>query len=492
MTIRRALLFWVILLISISAQAKYLSPYDFGLAAAKGGVETYHVLLKTHEAAVAQGCNVTYKGIEYLELEIPADAKSIPLPEKVDFHGVKMTVRNNARSLFLFSITQNITPVDIDKRSLSMLDFDEIKELRKGSYLLIIEDKKPWVEKRGGYDYGATRKDIIVVKNGKGKNNVVYSYDTKASEPQVCYFKLNHKKKIYNNLDFERSADSKNLTWLFKIENQYNITLNNICIKTPNSDLYEDCAIQIRNCAKVLLKDVTIAGTYSAKNKYGYGISMNNVYDSRFVRLKGYGEWGVFGNNNVNKAYLEDCNINRFDIHCYGKDVYCKNTVFRDWYNQFSSFFGTLSFEKCTFVQFVPVLFEPSYSAYTPFFIRIKNCVIEVDKRRPFLIDAGYPSVMKNASRVELSDVYWPNIEIEGLEVKLPEGQKKWSLFYVNGKDVPEISGISRVSIKKLTIDGEARMDVVPLANKQISTKEDLQLNISSSNVKEIVNDANN
>ena len=230
MTTRRFLLFWVILLFSINAQAKYLSPYDFGLAAAKDGVETYRVLLKTHEAAVAQGCNVTYKGIEYLELDIPADAKSIPLPQKVDFHGVRLIVRNTSKTIYLFSLTQENTTIGIDKWRLSKNDYSNIKELNKGYSLLIIEDKNPWVEKREGYNYGATRKDIVLVRDGWGENDVVFTYNNYSSDPQVSYCKVSSHKKRYSNLFFERTNDSNRRTELFLFQNQYNVLLKNIVV----------------------------------------------------------------------------------------------------------------------------------------------------------------------------------------------------------------------------------------------------------------------
>lgn len=483
MTTRRFLLFWVMLLFSINAQAKYLSPYDFGLAAARDGVETYRVLLKTHEAAVAQGCNVTYKGIEYLELDIPADAKSIPLPQKVDFHGVRLIVRNTSKTIYLFSLTQEITEIGIDKWRLSKNDYSNIKELNKGYSILIIEDKNPWVEKREGYNYGATRKDIVLVRDGWGENDVVFTYNNYSSDPQVSYCKVSSHKKRYSNLIFERTNDSNRRTELFLFQNQYNVLLKNIVVKTPKSELYGDGAFTIRNCAKIYLYDVTIDGTYSAKNKYGYGISMDNVWNSMFVRLKGKCEWGLFGNYNVNYAVLKECDINRFDIHCYGRDVYCYNSTFSNFYNQFSSFYGELVFKNCHFINYIPVLFEPSFYAYTPFNLTMKNCVLDADKRYPYLINAGSPADKHIVTREELKQVSWPNLTIDGLVVNLPEGQDDWVIFGVNGTDIPEIENLTSINIKGLLVNGYQKDDI-PLSNKSIKTKEPLKINVKGSSIK--------
>ena len=73
----------------------------------------------------------------------------------------------------------------------------------------------------------------------------------------------------------------------------------------------------------------------------------------------------MFGNNNINTALIENSEINRFDIHCYGRDISFKDVVFVNLYNQFSSTFGTIRFDRCTFRHFTPVLYEASYNSYT-------------------------------------------------------------------------------------------------------------------------------
>ena len=473
----------IIVLLSSTMQAKDLSPYDFGLAFAKNGVEVYNVLLKTHEAAIAQGCNVTYKGIKQLYIEIPYNAWSIPMPKKVDFHGVKLIVKNTKKVVYLFSLIQETRDIKIDKKKLEEESYSDYKELAKGYSILVVEDRNPWVKNRKGYDYGATRRDILLINNGRKQNDCVFPYSSSYSDPVVSYCNVDEQKKEYKNLYFERTADSEYNTKLIFVKNQYNVILKNIKISTPKSELYGDMAIAIYNTAKVLLEDVTINGTYSAKNKYGYGIALNNVWNSKFVRLKSKCEWGVFGNYNVNSAVLKDCDINRFDIHCYGKDVYCNNTTFRDFYNQFSSFYGELVFEKCRFINFVPVLFEPSFHAYTPFDLTIKDCEIDVKRSFPYLINAGYPEDKPDVIREELTTVSWPNIMIDGLVVNLPSGQDNWKLFGISGNNMPDIEYMSYIKIKGLVINGYKNAPSIHLSDKTIHTKEKLDVIVESSSV---------
>jgi len=95
---------------------QYLSPFDFGLAEATTDSARYEVLYKTHEAAVAEGKNVSYEGIDSLTIEVKPGFKSIPLTQINDFHGMKLTVKNNAQKYFLFEMIQPATPIEIDKR----------------------------------------------------------------------------------------------------------------------------------------------------------------------------------------------------------------------------------------------------------------------------------------------------------------------------------------------------------------------------------------
>jgi hypothetical protein len=39
--------------------------------------------------------------------------------------------------------------------------------------------------------------------------------------------------------------------------------------------------------------------------------------------------------------------------------------------------FGTVLFDGCRFTDFVPVLLEPTYNAYTPFTLVFKDCTFD-------------------------------------------------------------------------------------------------------------------
>lgn len=241
------------------------------------------------------------------------------------------------------------------------------------------------------------------------------------------------------------------------------------------------------NCANIKVKDVTIDGTYSLKDKYGYGIGMNNVWNVSFVGLTASGTWGVFGNNNVG-ATLDDCDINRFDIHCYGRDVICKNTIFRNLYNQFSSLYGTLRFEGCHFVDFVPVLFESSYSAYTHFNLEIENCVIEVDKERPYLISAGNPGKLSVKPPKALAKACWPDVNIKKLTVTLPEGTNNRNVFQLRGGTGTKMYGITEIDIDGLIINGDGNSPKVRVSNFKMDFDRQISVRVKNSSIELIEN----
>ncbi len=479
------IILFVAFISSLDGYTKTVSPIDYGFLKAVSGEERYEILYKTHMEALKIGADVDYSGIKIIELVVPHNAKSIPLTDSTNFRGAVFIVKNRQKDIYLFTFIAESVAIAVNKKVFGKSKRN-ISELARKSVLLSITDKTPWVKNRRGYSYGATRKDIIVVKNGIMKNLPVMPYNNVASDPKCGVYTLSTKRKTFKNVKLIRSADSDHKTFLLRVEGQYNMLIADVCITTPNNTLNADAAIKIDNSAKVVFRDVTINGTYSQTKKYGYGISLDNVYDVSFVRLKTAANWGVFGNNNVQKVVLEDCDINRFDIHCYGKDVYCKNTIFRDLYNQYSSFYGTLRYENCTFLDFVPVLFESSYSAYTYFKLEIENCSIDVDARRPYLIYAGNPSLLAEEPRQELANAYWPDIEIKNLTVNLPEEVKNWTLFQTNAQDGVSIDGLSNIKVEGLEVLGQVKRPKVRLSNRKVTLKKMLETKVLDSNIKTI------
>lgn len=450
------------------------NPNMFGLKETTSPIEKYYIIAKTHREALRHGGCVNYDGIDTINLEIPFDAEPIPLTEYTNFDGVVLKVKNNTKDLVLFKLSGIIEKDD----SLSW-DIIERNEFHKDgkSYLIVISDNEPWVINRKGFDFGHIRKDILFVDNGKCVNSVVAPYNTEQSSPVFYKSVVTKKEKVIENLVLCRDSLSTYKTFLFKVTYQNNIRLENIHIKTPNNSLFRDVAIQIENCTNVNILNSKIEGTYSQKDKWGYGINMNNVWNVYIYKLTAYGNWGVFGDDNVNTAILNECNINRFDIHCYGKDIKFKKCTFNNLYNQFSSIYGVVSFDKCKFNNFVPVLIEPSYNAYTQFAIDCNNCVFNVTGSTNYFVKIlGFE---KNANkRKELFQKNLPNIRMCNCRIVLPQNVSNYYLFRIGKHDYKgAIGGLSNITINNIEMNKTCDIDI---SNRPFVTTDSLRVNFKN------------
>lgn len=469
-----------------------LSPIDFGLFEAASDTERYDVLYRTHQAAVAAGKNVSYEGIDTLSIEIPQDAHSIPLTQINDFGGLVLYVNNNARTQYVFAKIGSADTIELDTGVLKSNDFSSIKQLKKGNIMLFLEDETPWVNTRSGHEYGAMRRDIVLLNKGIPQNEPVASYLTPATKVHFLYREMEKDEFVLQNLTVIRQEEATFKSKVVKIAYQNDVRLSNVEIRTPKSSLTGDGAITLENCANVLFEDVKINGTYSKSNYYGYGIYMDNVLNSRFVRLYARANWGIFGTNNVNNAVLEDCDINRFDIHCYGKDVTMLRCNFSNLYNQFSSMYGKVVYDGCHFTNFVPVLLEPSYNAYTGFDLVIKNCVFDAAKGRNYLISAGELSGSANP-RPELAKKCWPNVTVENLLVSVPDDVENIEVFHPKG-DLPKgktIGYMSRLNVKGLDVSyrGSSHAVNLVLSSSKVTLGKTLSCNLDRLNLIPVADD---
>ena len=178
---------------------------------------------------------------------------------------------------------------------------------------------------------------------------------------------------------------------------------------------------------------------------------------------------------------MKNCDFNRFDIHCYGRDVSFENCNFVDLYNQFSSVYGLISFKKCTFTNFRPVLIESSYNAYTAFDVKFEECVFNFDAEHYSVIDfSGFGKEIN--SRPELREKCLPNVTMKECSVNLIDGQKTWYVY--NTKKTKDFDGdfsyISKVVIEGLsTNDNTAKMETFSL---KVKTENNVELKFDNKN----------
>ena len=461
----------------------YISPFDFGLAEAETDSARYEVLYATHTKAVETGAEVSYQGIGTLVIEVTETSRPIPLTRNNDFAGLHLIVKNKFKAGYLFTMTDTLwQSVEISPSAVDSGNFETNPLLSEGTWMLLLEDEHPWVGNREGYKYGAIRKDLLLIHNGHVQNRPVAPYSTDSTRMNARVHPADDGLKTITDLTITRDTTSTAKTYCLNIIGINNLKISKLSINTPDpKDFYADAAINIENCANITMEDVSIDGTYSRTNKYGYGILMNNVWNSKFTRLNANANWGIFGTNNLSHTTLRDCNINRFDIHCYGRDIFIYNCKFSKLYNQLSSVFGTVRFEGCRFTDFVPVLFEPSYNAYTPFNLIFKDCILDASPSRNYLISAGQLDNITN-SRPELAQKCWPNIDIQNLIVNISGNVSKIILFNVK-KAMP---GIMVHHIANIKIDGlhfhyseTTRLADFVISNSQVNSVKSINYGIS-------------
>ena len=401
----------ILSLLFINITALALSPIDYGLLDAESDFERFDILYETHVKAIEMGEEVDYSNIGELTIAIPSYAKSIPLGVVTDFKELKLFVTNNTKDFFLFELVGSCEYVDINSDAEVYDNFVN----KKGKQLLILEDSEPWIEERIGYSYPVYRKDLILIEDGKVKNSPIFPYNEIFNTKFYICQSSNNKKSI-KGLAIFRSHDSTKMTFPFFINYQNNVELKSIYLNTPESSLYGDSAIMLRNCANVILEDIVIDGTYSMKDKFGYGISLNNVYNITIKNLHAFCLWGVFGNNNVNKVKIKNSQLNRFDIHCYGKDILMRNCTFTNMYNQYSSINGEVRHVKCRFVNSIPCLIEPSYNSYTSFKLIFNKCQFVMEELNNTIVSFYMMPIERN-SRPELYKRELPAIFLRNSEI---------------------------------------------------------------------------
>lgn len=437
---------------SLSLEAKGISPLSMGLKEAKTGVDRYWVLYKTHLEAVKQGVDVDYRGVNRLDIEVPKDAKPIPISGSCNFRGMTLNVLNTVKDMFLFEMDQRTTKIKVDKWMIDSGNFNSIPEFKKGLYLLIVEDETPWIENRKGHSYGHIRKDCILLRNGKALNHPISPYNNEQTNPRCEYTPVASGKKTISNLTVIRDSSSTFKTLVLNIARQNNITIKRINVQTPQNDsLFADRVFQIESSSNVRLIDCYVNGTYSQKKKYGYGFNINNVYNLSFKNVKANAKWGVFCSSNVNNVFLEKCSLNRVDTHCYGRDVKCVDCHFFDRECSMTSFFGSICYLRCYFDNCIPLHFDGTYGVYTDVQLSMKNCKFKPGDNRSLLISAAnLPGDNNEHRRAELRRNYWPFINIYNLQIITPEDKQRdvYLFWFVNKYSASVINNDVRQKIK--------------------------------------------
>ncbi len=422
----------LLIMANVMYAQKVLSPSAYGWKEAKNGIERYKALYRLQADAVKTGATVDYSEIDTANIELGYGCPLIPLADYNDFKGMVINVTNTVRYDYIFRHKAKTYSVNVTKEQIDKGDFSNVQALKKGDFLLTIKDKNVWGV-RNGYSDLVIRQDLLYIKNGKARNKAIMPYNNEWSSPECTYIPISDKPLVIKNLTVNRTEGDAFKTYIIDVKGVYDVRIFNVTINTPDpGNFYGDQAIRITDCMDVLMEDVTIRGSYSQKKQWGYGISLNNVVNFTARRLYGHASWGIFGNNNVNTALLEDCDINRWDIHHYGKDITLRNCTVSNVYNQYSSVYGTITYDGCTFNNCIPHLIDHSYNAYTKYIVRFRNCTVNTGSKYSRLFLFNRNDNLTNP-RHELAEKFWPDVKIENLRINI-SGSNAATLFIRNKK----------------------------------------------------------
>ncbi len=464
-----------------------ISPLDYGLRDATTGIERYNALYKAHSEAISRGTTVSYEGIRQLDIELPPDFKSIPLGRYTDFGGLVLTVTNRSRHDALFVLNDWGAAVDLPKEMVDGRNFHSIPALSNGYKLLILKDQHPWTE-RQGYGYRVFRKDIVLVHDGRSTSGTIAPWNTDSTELSASYISIDTAQKVFRGLTLLRSKESTFRTYCLTMNGQYNVLVEDVLVSTPKSRLIDDRVFGVYDCMRITFRKVRVAGTYSGYGRwrdYGYAFSMSNVRDARFELVSADGNWGVFGTNNLANTTLTNCDINRFDIHCYGRDALLEQCTLRQRQTQFSSMYGTVTFDSCRFVDCIPVRIRSSYNAYTPFDIKMLNCSFELTPRHHSLVNVMLLDTAEN-SRPELNPKCWPNLFVTNMKVIAPRNVRTLNLFEPTGtlseldKPVGYLNKVKVNGLQTTWANGKPADVRCQLSSKEFKTTNELQFTIDN------------
>lgn len=483
----------------------------------KAGLELYESLYVLHVNAKNNGIPITYPEVDprtdsghenkVLEITVYGDLpssdpnhvynwkrKSIPLSYYTDFNNwtfkVSTSGLNEDRNLFyLAQDSTAIHPLEEDnavsRESIENGHFHDHPILKTGKNLLLIEDNTPWTYRNEtpdtyhqpptpwanwDHEHPFARRDVLLIKDGFALNRPISSYSTMQSDPVCNYVTVPYLHHVFKNVTMIRTTNCAVVINLVHVKLLDDVTIENVEVVTPsNTSLTRDRCINIEDATNITIDNFSMNQTYCNENggvdDYGYGIQMFNVWNSIFRNLRSNESvWGFFGCRYVNTSLLEHCEINRFDIHCYGRDITCRNctfapnpTTYSTTYqatNRFASLCGNLIYEDCTFDNFVPYKTDYAYNIFQAFDILFRRCTFNVVRSDlAQLIEMGFWGAPLNA-RQELVRKCAPNVTIDDVTIVLGNNISEVNLFFYKDRQsfTEPVYHISYISINNLKL----------------------------------------
>lgn len=440
-----------------------LSPIMFGLNSTNdkdSNVYNYKSIFYTYKNANKLECNVKWEDVNKVEMEIPNGFPYITLTQNNDFCNTSFIVTNKSHKECIFKLekSNDFVQIDIDKTTLGGSDYSQYTYFDNGTYLLSIYDQNIWTHRTDSADDSDFyRKDLIVIKDNTALNLPCFTYNTESSLPYCKYRKISENRFTFKNINIT-CKDCQYVTNILVISGILDIDIDNVKIEIAdnNQDLSHGVLFSFLDCANLNISNTSVYGTY---DNYGfaYGFHLQNCTNINIDNLTTINKnWGVFGTQCLNNVKVSNSNINRFDIHCYGKDITINNCSFKHKYNSISGIFGNVVYNNCQFEYQVPLVYDNSYHVFSPFNLILNNCTFVLNNK-DFCVFSMSSSDVTIYDRDEIKEFCLPNICINNLYIKKYDYYDKEGrvVLYKTGYNKDIVAKyISNVKIDGVTTDG--------------------------------------
>lgn len=420
-----------------------LNPLMWGIS--DDGVENYRSVYNAFVSANATKANLKWDGVSSLKLEIPDDAPSIPLTGRDDFGGVKITVTNKISRKVLFRLEKPLTAITVSSSLLTPdnRDFSSVLGLSTGRKILVVKDANVWTVRNGNTNF--FRYDTLLLDKGQAFSSVISTYNNSYSSPECYYIDASLGTNYIKNLSIVRDDSSTYETLLFSIVGVSDIVFSGISVHTDNpNSISSDRVAHFGYCTNLRIEDYNVFGLYDNSGS-AYGLQITACSN---IKITGFNarvdNWGVIGSNCVQNLLLDSSNINRLDVHCYGKNIQAIDCSFKDLYNAFEGCYGRLVFENCKYNNSIPIQYgNGSFNAWTPVDIFFNKCDFSLDRTsKNYLIDMALSTQVVDNTRPELATKCLPNITFEKCSINLIGAE---NVLYVFNNMVEQSSPMSYI-----------------------------------------------
>lgn len=348
----------------------------------------------------------------------------ILLSKGIDFKNTIINIENNFGPATIFKAENTFSSITVSKEALDGKDFSSIVEDDRKTYLLNVYDGNRWCYRGDEQDKDIfTRRDLIYIVNGQAFNNVISTYNNSASSPVASIVDVTNSSFNFCNASFTFSGTYA--CTLLMLKGRDKCLISDININVINTDLAPSSIFDITDSANIEFSNCKFLNSYDDLGGSAYIFYLNNIYNVLFSNVIANSlKWGVMGGDNINTLTVVDSQINRVDIHCYGKTINIERTNFILSYNQFSGIFDYIKFKSCNFNNQTSILYEGTYKSWIKHDVFFEDCCF--NNKQTISLYYTAPIADLSGQRLELQKAVLPNVYFKNCKFK----SSYYQLFY--------------------------------------------------------------